>query len=87
MNEYTATELAYKNGYEQGCKDSIKKIAKLLNEWFECPCNFTLNEEDVALYMFEQYGDWCEKNCDTENYSKCWEQYLKVKLKELQNER
>ena len=64
----------------------ISTIAKFLNEWFDCPCDFTLNEEDVGLYMFEKYGDWCEKNCGKmlEDSSPCWEKYLKAKLKELQ---
>lgn len=74
------------NKIEKGTLIDIKTISGLLNEWFECPCNFTLNEEDVALYMFEKYGDWCDKNCDKmlEDYSPCWEMYLKAKLKELQ---
>lgn len=77
----------YQDKIEQGTLIDIKTISKLLNEWFECPCNFTLNEEDVASYMFEKYGDWCDKNCDKmlEDYSPCWEMYLKAKLKELQN--
>lgn len=85
MNEYTATELAYKNGYEQGCKDSIKKFAKLLNEYLGCPCNFMFGDTDVSLYMYEQYGDWCDKNCGEmlEDNTLCWEMYLKAQLKEL----
>lgn len=29
MDNYTATELAYKNGYEQGMKDALKEQEKL----------------------------------------------------------
>lgn len=30
MDKYTATEQAYKNGYDKGCKDTAEKFASLV---------------------------------------------------------
>lgn len=64
---------------------SLKSVAKLLNNWFDSPCVYGLNNEFVAEYMFEKYGDWCEENCNKmlEDSSPCWEMFLKAKLAEL----
>ena len=62
---------------------SLKSVATFLNEFLECPCKFTFNDKDVALYMGEHYEGWCEENCAKHNdYTPCWEMYLKAKLKE-----
>lgn len=65
---------------------SLKSVAKILNQWWDCPCNFRFDEQDVADYMYEKYDDWCEENCDKmmEDSTGCWEMLLKAKLKELQ---
>lgn len=31
MNKHTATEIAYKNGYEEGRADTVRKMQELLN--------------------------------------------------------
>ena len=70
---------------EQGELVSIKSVAKLLNNWFDSPCVYSLNNEFVAEYMFEKYGDWCEDNCGKETVDSpiCWEMFLNAKLAEL----
>lgn len=64
---------------------SLNSVAKLLNNWFDSPCAYGLNNEFVAEYMFEKYGDWCEENCAKmmDCSTSCWEMFLKAKLKEL----
>lgn len=64
---------------------SLNSVAKLLNHWWDCPCNFIFDEVDVSDYMYENCGDWCEENCDKmmEDSTGCWEMLLKAKLKEL----
>lgn len=32
MNEHEATEVAFKNGYKQGVKDTVRKIIKRIKE-------------------------------------------------------
>lgn len=64
---------------------SLNSVAKLLNNWFDSPCVYGLNNEFVAEYMFEKYGDWCEENCVEmmDDSTGCWEMFLKAKLQEL----
>lgn len=73
---------------EQGELVSVKAVAKLLNNTFECPCGYIFKDEDVAEFMFKHYEGWCEENCakNTEDNTPCWEMYLKAKLKELNGE-
>jgi flagellar biosynthesis/type III secretory pathway protein FliH len=49
MDKYTATEQAYKNGYEQGCKDTIEKVLSKLKE--RVKTRYTL------LGNYTSYGD------------------------------
>ena len=72
---------------ENGTLVEIGEVAKLFNRIWECPCDFVLDNEDVCDIIREKVEeDWCDKNCDTEDFSKCWEVYLKPKLKELQEQ-
>ena len=77
------------NKIEQGTLVEISEVAKLFNKLWECPCDYIFDDQDVnELICKNVEEDWCEKNCPTEwyDYTKCWEQYIKVKLKELKGE-
>lgn len=62
----------------------IETVAKLMVAIMDdCLCNF----HDIAEYMYEHCGDWCDKSCDsvsaTGDYTPCWVKYLTAKLEEL----
>ena len=62
----------------------IETVAKLMVEIMDdCLCNF----HDIAEYMYEHCGDWCDKSCDsvsaTGDFTPCWVKYLTAKLYEL----
>lgn len=62
--------------------EMLSAVAKILYaEWGdEPPCNFNDNDS----YMICRCGDYCDKNCGNENFEKCWQEWLKAKLKEQQ---
>ena len=77
----------YRTKIENGTLVELNTIAKLFNRLWECPCDYIFDNKDVNEFICENVEeDWCEKNCSTDwnDYSKCWEVYLKAKLKELQ---
>ena len=48
MDVYTATEMAYKNGYEQGLKDAVKhgEWIRYLDFWMKCSeCDGSWHEQ------------------------------------------
>lgn len=72
----------FKAGYE----NVIRDIAKILAEQFgtEPPCNFNDND----CFMVDNCENFCENHCfsgDT-NVDKCWEEFLKAKLKVMKND-
>ena len=72
---------------EDGTLVEIAEIAKFFNKLWECPGDYIFDDKDVCDLIRENTEeDWCEKSCYTEDFSKCWEVYLRAKLKELQNE-
>lgn len=74
---------------ENGTLIELNAVAKLFNRLWECPCDYIFDNKDVNEFICENVEeDWCEKNCpiNWSDYSKCWEVYLKAKLKELENE-
>ncbi len=89
-NKFIINRLAeLEDKIEQQEMVSIKDVVKLFNKIWECPCDYIFDDEDVNEVICKNVGeDWCEKNCPTEwdDYTKCWEQYIKAKLKELKGE-
>ena len=72
---------------ENGTIIEIGEVARLFNKLWECPGDYIIDDKDVCELIRENTEeDWCEKNCYTEDYSKCWEQYIKAKLRELKGE-
>jgi len=59
---------------------SEKYILDKLSEWFDSPCNYTLEGIDIAEFMFDNYGEWCDKFCPRENqdYSSCWRKVFRA---------
>ena len=55
MDMHTATELAYKNGYEAGEQAAVKKIFKDLAMLGACTRGIILNPWDIAE-LKEKYG-------------------------------
>ena len=71
MDNYTATELAYKNGYEQGKKDALEKLATNLQPEANGSCKWISIEErlppfhkkvlviaDGKIYVAEELLTW-----------------------------
>lgn len=48
MNEYTATEQAYKNGYRQGRADGIKELAERIKRYY----SKSLKGETVGVSVY-----------------------------------
>jgi hypothetical protein len=63
MDNHTATELAYKNGYEQGKKDAVRHGRWVDNHCTECGEMPMGTEEwerlDVEPPRFERFMDYC----------------------------
>ena len=55
---------------------SVDFICEELDVLFSTPCNFSPIDEE----MVERYEDWCDENCDPENYAKCWKKYFEMIL-------
>ena len=77
---------AIEDKIEQGLMIDIKDMSKLFEKIFGAPCDYGMDGEEVIDVILENTDyNWCERNCNTEDYALCWEQYIKAKLKELQN--
>lgn len=64
---------------------SIEDIAKLWDKMWGAPCEYEICGENAIDVILENTGyNWCERNCGTVDSALCWEEYLKAKLKELQ---
>lgn len=49
----------------------IEKVAYLLAEYFDSPCNFSPLDEEMS--------EVCGENCDMDDV-KCWERWIKEKV-------
>lgn len=58
-------------------------ICNWLGKYFDLPCSYTIDGQDVPDYMAEKCSDWCELNCGVASAGECWKQYFKM-LKEDQ---
>lgn len=63
MDEHTATELAYKNGYEKGYADAVHVFAERLkahkyqsNDWSHGEHPFVVEESDIDYIAKEMRG-------------------------------
>ena len=61
MSEYTATEQAYKNGYDKGSKDMVEKILMDLKPLLE---GFRHKDtgENLYVYKCKQFGIEIKEN-------------------------
>jgi len=72
------------NKFEQGTLVDIQDIAKLFDKLFGSPCDYGMDGEEVIdVILANTDGNWCERNCVPNEYTLCWEEYIKAKLKEL----
>lgn len=88
---HKSTEVLYRlaeleDKIEQGELISVKTIAKFIEMAFasEPPCYYGIDGDDCVDVIETNTKEWCETHCNTDSYTECWEQYLKAKLKELQ---
>jgi hypothetical protein len=78
--------IEYKKKTESGTLIDIQDIAKLFDRLWGPPCDYGFDSEEVIDVILENTDyNWCERNCNTVEYDLCWEQYIKAKLKEVQN--
>lgn len=61
-------------------------IYEWLERQFEEPCNYTFDGRDVAYFMHENCGSWCENNCGQVKAKECWKSYFK-KLMEIERKK
>jgi hypothetical protein len=83
--EQDLTEINQK--IEQGTLISIEDVSKLMLKMWGNPCEYEICGENAidVIHKYTDY-DWCERNCSNAmDNGLCWEQYIKAKLKELQN--
>lgn len=52
----------------------------------ESPCNFGLGGESLDEYMVEHCENYCEAECGNTCAERCWGEFIKAKLKEIQGE-
>ena len=57
------------------------EILDFLSNVMDSPCNYGLDGVDVADFMFDKYGDWCEKNCNNNNYKECWKKFIMARMR------
>lgn len=55
MDEYTACELAYKNGYEKGCKEMAREIFQELYDYSKYYTWMCLSPDDIETFA-SKYG-------------------------------
>jgi hypothetical protein len=55
----------------------IKYIAKVM----DAPCSYGFGDVDVAEFMYDHCGDWCEQYCDTNSNEICWRKFLETMIK------
>ena len=81
------SELAeYRDKIAQGTLVDIEDVAKLFNKIYGAPCDYGFDNEDVIEVILDNTdGNWCERNCNPNEYTLCWEEYIKAKLREVQN--
>lgn len=52
-------------------------ICQLLNDYFDEPCNWTLQRIDVDGYMLDHNEGWCEEHCGKDGIGgQCWERFF-----------
>lgn len=56
-------------------------ICEWLGLYFDLPCSYTVEGQDIPEYMTERCPDWCDKSCGIVPASECWKKYFKM-LKE-----
>jgi hypothetical protein len=56
MNKHDATETAYKNGYEQGKIDTVRKMQERLIKWWKAQIEVCVNakEEEIIISAVDQ---------------------------------
>ena len=57
MDNHTATELAYKNGYEQGKKDAYLMLPVEYLKVSQCPNRILESPQDIQASLDEFYED------------------------------
>lgn len=76
----------YRTQVEQRTLIDIEDVAKVFDKIHGAPCDYGMDGEEVIDVILgnTDYG-WCERNCVPNEHTLCWEEYIKAKLKELQN--
>ena len=64
MDKYTATETAYKNGYEQGRTDAAREIFEEIEEIFNKRIAFYTDMEKQSKFTEKHYAETMIKNCE-----------------------
>ena len=63
--------------------DMLDYVFRKLGEWFDPPCSYTIDGEDVSGTML-RHG-YCGNDCG-DDYGKCWKSYFDIKIKEDTND-
>ena len=69
----------------EGTEVNEEYICRKLGEYFDPPCSYTWDAEDVMRR--DDDGKWCDTNCgkhDSGNYNDCWMRFFEL-LKEKED--
>lgn len=56
---------------------TVDFILERMNDYFEEPCNWTLNGIAIDEYMIENHADWCNEHCGEEGVGvQCWKKFF-----------
>ena len=57
------------------------EILDFLSNVMDSPCNYGLDGVDVADFMFDKYGNWCEEHCNNNDYKECWRKFIMARMR------
>lgn len=67
-------------------KTTVELCCKILCQTIGSPCDYAKKLKDGFEYMQDNCRDHCDNNCEaitySQNYEKCWYEYLKSNLKD-----
>lgn len=64
-------------GWEKMTELTVDFILERMNDYFEEPCNWTLNGIAADEYMIENHADWCNEHCGEEGVGvQCWMKFF-----------
>lgn len=56
-------------------------VCEWLGRYFDLPCSYTIDGQDVPEFMNMHCQEWCEKSCGVVPAKDCWKKYFEA-LKE-----